>query len=76
MSTVHVWSCGRCGALVRATAGTISSRPSPRMPRDARPAPFASAAGGGPAQAPTTPHSQHQEATPCSLPRPSINSTR
>ena len=23
MSPVHVWSCGRCGALVTATVGTI-----------------------------------------------------
>jgi hypothetical protein len=23
MSTVHVWSCGRCGARVQATVGTI-----------------------------------------------------
>ena len=23
MSPVHVWSCGQCGALVRATVGTI-----------------------------------------------------
>ncbi len=24
MSTVHVWSCGRCGASVRARVGTIA----------------------------------------------------
>ena len=53
MNAVHVWSCGKCGALVRATVGTIVQAlaghaeqcPALRRPRRAAP-PWRGAAAG------------------------------
>lgn len=47
MSTVHVWSCGQCGAPVTATVGTIVrtfAAHAEQCPALQRPAPRVSAA--------------------------------